>query len=161
LYPQKNEGELTKLRSAIVNRKSLNQLAKKIGLIQHIKTQVNLDTPGLSLPGNVLEALIGAIYVDKGYHAANGFIISKLLKAHINLDSLEEEYENYKSTLLEWSQKEGKSVEIVVNQLPETKNFQAIVIVDGSEIGSGSGRSKKIAEKEAAWAALKNLGVKS
>lgn len=160
VYPEKNEGELTKLRSAIVNRKNLNRLAKAIKIAEQIRTEVDLKTPGISLPGNALEALIGAIYLDLGYNVSNEFILSKLLTVHSDLEQLEAEFENYKSTLLEWSQKHNKTINIEIESIPKGRGFEAKIEVDSEEKGRGKGRSKKIAEQEAALKVLEALGLR-
>tara|TARA_B100000508_G_scaffold124704_2_gene108233 strand:+ start:41006 stop:41737 length:732 start_codon:yes stop_codon:yes gene_type:complete len=164
-FPEKNEGNLTIIRSAIVNRKSLNKLALKIGLDKQLKTSVNLKQPGVSLPGNALEAFIGACYLDLGYKAVHKFIIEGLIEKYLDLNSLENEFENYKSTLLEWSQKADKKLEFKVetepNSSPSAKSFSASVTIKGEDMrGNGKGRSKKIAEQNASLALLQKLGIK-
>jgi ribonuclease-3 len=163
-FPEKNEGELTRMRSTIVNRKSLNILAHKLELEKQIKTIVNLNQPGISLPGNALEAFVGAYYLDLGYKKAHEFIISGLIKKYLDLNTLEKEYENYKSTLLEWSQKESKILKFVVVQESlennPVKSFKASALIDEELLGEGKGRSKKIAEQKAALEVLKKEGLK-
>ena len=160
-FPDKNEGELTRMRSSIVNRKSLNILAHKIELEKQIKTIVNLTQPGVSLPGNALEAFIGAYYLDLGYKAVHHFIISSLIEKYLDFNTLEKEYENYKSTLLEWSQKENKTLKFVVQQESTENNpiksFVANAYVDEELQGTGKGRSKKIAERKAALEVLNKI----
>lgn len=161
LYPKYQEGELTRLRSAIVNRKTLNLLAKRIDLAEQIKTEVDLKMPGVSLPGNALEALIGAVYLDLGYRDTEQFVMQQLVLPHLDIERIEAENENYKSTLLEWSQKEGKRVSFEIKQTgEEKKEFSAQAQIDGQILGKGKGRSKKIAEQNAALEALSALGVK-
>lgn len=160
-FPEKNEGELTRLRSSIVNRKSLNKLAHKIELEKQIKTIVNLNQPGISLPGNALEAFIGAFYLDLGYKAAHQFIISSLVENFLDINTLEKDYENYKSSLLEWAQKQNKVLKFVVLQEPtdnsSLKTFKASAFVDDELQGIGTGRSKKIAEQKAALEVLNKI----
>lgn len=160
-YPLKNEGELTQLRSAIVNRKSLGKLAQAIHLTDRIKTEVNLTQPGVSLPGNALEAIIGAIYLDLGYNKVADFIKNVLLSKHLNIKEVQQEHENHKSTVLEWSQKEGATIEYLITQKSNhDKKFFAELKIDGVVLGIGEGRSKKMAEQKASLEALKALGVK-
>lgn len=160
-YPEKNEGDLTRLRSAIVNRKTLNTLAAKIQLNQFIKAEVDLDMPGISLPGNALEALLGAFYLDLGYQVSKHVILDSLVSRFLDLDQLQRDHENFKSTLLEWSQKNGKHAKFQIVKYQEEKGlFVAQVNVEGKVCGEGTGRSKKLAEQEAAFEALIKLGVK-
>ncbi|MGB0403056.1 MAG: ribonuclease III [Salibacteraceae bacterium] len=160
-YPSKNEGELTQLRSAIVNRKSLGKIAMSIELVSRIRTEVNLTQQGVSLPGNALEALIGAVYLDLGYEKVAGFIKNVLLSKHFNVKKALQEHENHKSKLLEWSQKEGTTIEFLISQKKEPeKTFCAELKIDGLVLGTGEGRSKKVAEQKASLEALKAIGVK-
>lgn len=166
-YPEKNEGQLTRMRSSVVNRKCLNDLANKIDLIPHIRSEVNLNQPGISLPGNALEALIGAIYIDLGYNPAKAFVLQGLVQKYLDLEELEKQYENFKSTLLEWSQQEGSKVHFLVSKKDQPNSteehnggFTAKVFINDQEQGKGEGRSKKIAEQKAALLALQQLGLK-
>ena len=160
-YPQGSEGDLTKLRSAIVNRKSLNKLAKAIDLLPHIRTEVDLNLPGVSLPGNAFEAFVGAVYLDMGYAKARDFMIDRVIAKHLNLEELEKDNENHKSILLEWSQKVDRKVKIEIEEAnDESREFVAKIWVDDDEYGVGQGRSKKIAEQGAALEALQKLGIR-
>ena len=163
-FPKKNEGALTKIRSTIVNRKSLNILAHKLELEKQIKTIVDLNQPGISLPGNALEAFVGAYYLDLGYKKVRQFIIERLIEKYLDLNTLEEKYENHKSTLLEWSQKQNKNIKFRVAQESTANNtiksYKASALIDDELQGEGRGRSKKIAEQKAALEVLKKQGIK-
>lgn len=157
-FPKKNEGELTALRSKMVNRELLNKLGKIIDLGQHIKCRPEL-LEGTSVIGNCLEALIGAIYIDLGYHKAYSFS-QKLYQDHINLDELMNQDLNYKSRLLEWGQKEKKSISFVLLNTEVNKgrsSFESQVEINGEPYGRGIGSNKRKAEQAAAERTLKTL----
>jgi ribonuclease-3 len=154
-YPFKDEGFLTELRSRIVSRESLNNVARKIGIPDIIKYDRKRKTPNShkSLYGNALEAMVGAIYVDKGFKASKKFIINKLLKPHYDIDEIITTTKNYKSKLIEWCQKQGKSARFEHIQTKEKGHYKEFVIevyLDDEPIGKGHGLSKKKAEQDAA-----------
>lgn len=154
-YPFKDEGFLTEIRSRIVSRDSLNQLARTIGVPQIVKYEGKRKTPNShkSLYGNTLEALIGAIYIDKGFRASRHFIIKKLLLPHFDVEELIKTTKNHKSKLIEWSQKNAR---LSVFEYVETidkghfKEFIVQVRIDDEPIAKGHGLSKKKAEQDAA-----------
>ena len=154
-YPFKDEGFLTEIRSRIVSRDSLNQLARTIGVPQIVKYEGKRKTPNShkSLYGNTLEALIGAIYIDKGFRASKHFIIKKLLLPHFDIEELIKTTKNHKSKLIEWSQKNAR---VSVFEHVETidkghfKEFIVQVRIDNEPIAKGHGLSKKKAEQDAA-----------
>ena len=154
-YPFKDEGFLTEIRSRIVSRDSLNQLARTIGVPQIVKYDGKRKTPNShkSLYGNTLEALVGAIYIDKGFYQARRFIIKKLLLPHFDIEQLINTTKNYKSKLIEWTQKNSK---VSVFEHIETidkghfKEFVIQVLIDSEPIAKGHGLSKKKAEQDAA-----------
>lgn len=154
-YPFKDEGFLTEIRSRIVRRDSLNQLARTIGVPQIVKYEGKRKTPNShkSLYGNTLEALIGAIYIDKGFRASRQFIIKKLLLPHFDIEELIKITKNHKSKLIEWCQKNAK---VSVFEHVETidkghfKEFIAQVRIDDEPIAKGRGLNKKKAEQDAA-----------
>lgn len=164
LYPNRDEGFLTEMRSKIVNRESLNEICRKIRLDRQIqfanarKGQVNK-----SMYGDALEAFIGAIYLDQGFPVAKMFILKRLLYPHINLQELEQKIVNYKSRLLEFVQKERKGP-LVYEVLSETgdgrnKLFKVQVRIGEDVVGTGDGSQKKIAEQRASENALNRLGI--
>jgi ribonuclease-3 len=164
MYPYEDEGFLTELRSKIVSRNNLNQLGRKLGLdhlIQYDNRMVNSARQG-SLLGDAFEALIGAVYLDQGYDFTKGFLINRIIKAHIDIHTLEQTETNFKSKLIEWCQRHGKDVlfEIAQNQDGEsTKLFTVQVNIDGDIMGLGKEFSKKNAEKLAAEKACEALGI--
>jgi ribonuclease-3 len=164
LYPYEDEGFLTELRSKIVSRNNLNQLARKLGfdkLIEYDSRMLNSSRQG-SLLGDAFEALIGAVYLDKGYDFTKNFLINHIIKAHIDIHTLEQTETNFKSKLIEWCQRHGRDItfELVTNQEGEnTKLFTVQALIDGEVTGSGKEFSKKNAEKLAAEKACEALGI--
>src|ERR1700744_684591 len=164
LYPYEDEGFLTELRSKIVNRVNLNQLARKLGfeqLIQYDNRMVNSPRQG-SLLGDAFEALIGAIYLDKGYDFTRSFLINNIIKTHIDIRKLEQTETNFKSKLIEWCQRHSKDISFdLVNNLDgeNVKLFTVQASVDGEVVGMGKEFSKKNAEKLAAEKACETLGI--
>lgn len=161
-FPYKNEGFLTEIRSRIVNRESLNLLARKIGIGNIVQfDQKNTQLQQVIL-GNTLEAIVGAIYLDKGYLHCKKFVIHKLIIPHYDLDELVNSQSNFKSKLIEWSQREGKAVrfEIVAVQKGKLhKEFTAQVFVNDIALGTGYGNSKKKAEQDAALKTCESLNL--
>lgn len=153
-FPFKPEGFLTEIRSRIVNRESLNLLARKIGIgniVQFDNKNTHLQQVIL---GNTLEAIVGAIYLDKGYLRTRKFVIDKLITPNYDLDELVNSNSNFKSKIIEWAQREGKEVKFEILSVKKTKNhkeFTAQVMVDSQAMGTGYGNSKKKAEQDAAF----------
>lgn len=164
-YPYKDEGFLTEMRSKIVSRVSLNQLSKKLGLDQLME----LDSRTLSYPakqssllGDAFEALIGAIYIDKGYNFTKNVIINQIINAHIDIHTLELTETNFKSKLIEWCQRHGKDIsfELVGGDENEMDRLFTInAVVDGEILGIGKDFNKKNAEKLAAEKACQSLAI--
>jgi ribonuclease-3 len=164
-YPYKDEGFLTEMRSKIVNRANLNQLARKLGLgdlIEYDNRIVNYPNKQGSLLGDAFEALIGAIYLDKGYNFTQNFLLNHIIKPHVDIHQLENTETNFKSKLIEWCQRHSKDVtfEVVANsQGDSAKLFTIQVNVDGDNVGSGRDYNKKNAEKLAAEKACETLSI--
>ena len=151
-YPDKDEGFLTKMRSKIVNRNTLNDLAEKMRLDVLIRyvNKTSLISP--SIMGNALEAFVGAIYIEKGYLPTQKFIIQHLVKKYIDIHYLEENDDNYKSQLLEWAQKTKIPVkfQIVERYRKDSRDFFKVgAFVNNELVALGEGYSKKVAEQEA------------
>jgi ribonuclease-3 len=161
-FPYKNEGFLTEIRSRLVNRESLNMLARKIGIaniVQYDKKNAHLQQVIL---GNTLEAIVGAIYLDKGYLRCKKFVVDKLINPYHDLDALVKANSNYKSKIIEWAQREGKEIRFEIVSIKKGKNhkeFTAQVTVNGEPMGTGFGNSKKKAEQDAAFKACNTLGI--
>ncbi|WP_439185286.1 ribonuclease III [Carboxylicivirga taeanensis] len=160
-FPNKNEGFLTKTRSRIVNRGRLNGIALKMGLGQWIDAQSKIDIAQTSILGDALEALIGAVYVDKGYQACELFVTERILNQYVDLKAVAKRDSNYKSLLIELGQKNKQSVHFITEEkhLSDVVApiFVARAAVDGEVIGQGEGFSKKEAQQNAAKAALEKL----
>ena len=151
-FPYKDEGFLTELRSRMVSRTYLNKLSIKIGLDKLI--QYN-ETNRLykSICGDTFEALIGAIYLDKGYPFTEKIILERIIRFHVDMDELENQDLNFKSKLINWAQKERKT--IVFDAREDSQNdsqrlYYVTVLIDNESKGEGVGFSKKTAEQAAA-----------
>jgi len=164
LYPFEDEGFLTELRSKIVSRVNLNALGRKLGfdkLIEFDNRALNAQRQG-SLLGDAFEALIGAVYLDKGYDFTRNFLVNHIIKSHIDIHKLEQTETNFKSKLIEWCQRHSKDIsfDLVNNTDGEnTKLFTVQASVDGEIVGMGKEFSKKNAEKLAAEKACETLGI--
>ncbi len=151
-YPFKDEGFLTEIRSRIVNRESLNNLARKVG----VSSIVQFDRKNTQLQqvilGNTLEALVGAIYLDKGYLRTKKFVIDKLIQPYFDLEVVVNSNSNHKSKVIEWSQRSGKEIRFEVEEIKKGRNkeFSAQVFIDEQPYGQGFGYTKKKAEQDAA-----------
>jgi ribonuclease-3 len=160
-YPNSDEGFLTKMRSKIVKRKTLNRIADDMGI--DVVLQENNDTRlSESMKGNALEALVGAIYLERGFDGTREIVINKILRRHLNIHELEENDDNYKSQLLEFCQKNGAEIDYRVLERFKMENrdrFRIAVFVDGKEIATGEDFNKKSAEQSASFKALKSLGI--
>lgn len=161
-FPFKSEGFLTEIRSRIVNREALNQLARKIG----VANIVQFDSKNAHLQqvilGNTLEAIVGAIYLDKGYLRTRKFVIDKMIAPNYDLDELVNSDSNFKSRVIEWAQHEGKEVRFEIVNVKKARNhkeFTAQVLVDNEPKGTGYGNSKKKAEQDAAFKTIEMLDL--
>lgn len=165
MYPYKNEGFLTEMRSKIVSRSNLNQLGKRLGLDELIEfdTRVISHTHKQgSLMGDTFEAMIGAIYMDKDYNFTRNFLINRIIKPHIDILTLELTETNFKSKIIEWCQRHGKDItfEIIPNAEGENaKLFTIQVNIDGEICALGRDYNKKNAEKLAAEKACEFLNI--
>ena len=160
-FPRKREGFLTNTRSKIVKRESLGKLAAEIGLDKLIRCNEHNQTHNSYLAGNAFEALIGAIYLDRGYAYCKCFVKDKILRHLIDLDKVAYQEVNFKSKLLEWCQKHKVALEYVL--LAETKAedgsplFNSKVVINGFECARGKGYSKKESHQKASKNALHRL----
>ena len=161
-FPFKPEGFLTEIRSRIVNREALNLLARKIGVANIVQfDQKNAHLQQVIL-GNTLEAIVGAIYLDKGYIRTKKFVIDKLINPNYNVDDLVNSDSNFKSKIIEWAQREGKDVKFEILNVKKGRNhkeFTAQVLVDNEAKGTGYGNSKKKAEQDAAFKTCEMLNL--
>ena len=162
-YPYRDEGFLTETRSKLVNRENLNATGQKIGL----KKILNLELGDRSFIGNkslfgdILEAFIGAIYLDKGYAFTKSFILTRIL-THMDLDDMIATTTNYKSKIIEWSQKSNKQIEFEVIAVHGNQRYKEFIVslqVEAEEIAQGKGSTKKKAEQEASKNACEILKI--
>lgn len=161
-FPFKSEGFLTEIRSRIVNRESLNLVARKIGVANIVQFDQKNSHLQQVILGNTLEAIVGAIYLDKGYLRTKKFVISKLINPYYNVDDLVNSDSNFKSKIIEWSQREGKDVRFEIVDVKKGRNhkeFTAQVLVDNEVKGTGYGNSKKKAEQDAAFKTCEMLNL--
>ncbi len=157
-YPEENEGFLTKMRSKMVNGEKLGELALILELDQILSNNVVNDQSLKHISGDALEALIGAIYLDKGYRKTKHFILERIVKKHLDIQELEKLETNYKSQLIEWAQKEKKIVTFYTDSEPyDPSSFISYASIDDRLYGSGTGSTKKEAEQQAAFETLNEL----
>ena len=153
IFPTKQEGFLTEMRSRIVSRASLNKLSQKLGFTEVIHYSHDAHSNFKSMGGNAFEAFIGALYLDRGYDFAKKIIIKRIINVHIDLDQLEQVDVNFKSKLLEWSQKEKHHLDFKViksqNQ-GHDRLYHVMVVIDEKEYGVGADYSIKGADQLAA-----------
>ena len=156
-YPDYNEGELTKLRSKLVSRQSLNSIACKLGLDKHIISCRSINATQKHIFGDAFEAMMGAIYLDQGYNFANRLLINNIYSKNLSLEEVDETETDFKSRLIEWGQKNHHTVVFRTKGSPmgtgATRSFRCTVLIDNLEVGHGTGTSKKEAEQRAAQAA--------
>jgi ribonuclease III len=162
-YPFKDEGFLTEIRSRIVNRESLNTLAKKIG----INAIVQFDSKNSQLQqvilGNTLEALVGAVYLDKGYLRCKKFVIDKLIQPYFDLEVVISSNSNHKSKVIEWAQRGNKEIRFEILDVKKggrhMREFSAQVFIGEQPYGLGYGLTKKKAEQDAAMKTCELLSI--
>jgi ribonuclease III len=148
--PTGDEGYLTKMRSKIVSREHLNELGKDFNLIQFVESKVSPQHFGENVHGNIFEAFIGAIYLDKGFVFCEKFIHKKIIKAYVDIDRLEGKVISYKSLLIEWCQKEKKNFQYEVyddNGTGNQKFFGVKLHIDTKVVAKARATSKKKAEE--------------
>lgn len=160
-FEGKREGFLTNTRSKIVQRETLNKLAVEIGLDKLIKYSTRTSSHNSYMCGNAFEALIGAIYIDRGYAACKYFMEEKIIKRFIDLEKVARKEVNFKSKLIEWTQKNKVivSFELIEQFLDKESNpiFQSEVLIEGLSAGTGIGYSKKESQQNAAKMAMKKV----
>nr|WP_321247683.1 ribonuclease III [uncultured Psychroserpens sp.] len=150
--PQGDEGYLTKMRSKVVSREHLNELGKELKLIDLVESKIPKSNFGNNIHGNLFESLVGAIYLDKGYHYCETFIHKRVIKPHVDIETLEGRVISYKSLLIEWCQKEKKTFDYNVYEdtgNDELKHFSVKLSIDDKVIAKARATSKKKAEEKA------------
>lgn len=150
--PAGNEGYLTQMRSKIVSRKHLNELGRDLNLIRFVKSNISKSKFGENIHGNIFEALLGAIYEDRGYIYCKKFIYKKVIIPYVDVPKLEGKITSYKSLFIEWCQKQKN--DFVFEVYEDTgndpiKHFSVKLFLDGKIIAKGRATSKKKAEETA------------
>ena len=160
-FPNKHEGFLTSTRAKIVQRESLNRIGNSLHLDSHVHALTQSSSHNSYICGNALEALVGAVYLDQGYNRCRKFIIERLIKKHFNLNDLVSTEQNFKSRLIEWTQKYRISIEfeLVDTYTDKDKNpvFRTAVILGGIYASDAVGYSKKESHQSASKKALDRL----
>jgi ribonuclease-3 len=160
-YPTGSEGFLTKMRSRIVKRKTLNQIASEMGL-DDILIHYNDTQLSDSMKGNALEAFVGAIYLERGYTKTRRIIVGKILRRYLDIHELETLDDNYKSQLLEYCQKSGLGIDYEMRQkykFEKRDRFRIAVVIDNKEVSFAEAFSKKSAEQLASQKAMEIMGI--
>jgi ribonuclease III len=150
--PSGDEGYLTKMRSKIVSREHLNELGRDLNLIQFVDSKVPVQHFGENIHGNIFEALVGAIFLDKGYSFCEKFIQKRVIAPYVDIPKLEGKVISYKSLLIEWCQKEKKifHFETFDDNGNDVQKFFAVKLsIDNKVISKGRATSKKKAEEKA------------
>ena len=152
-FPTQPEGFLTEMRSRIVSRVSLNRLSQKLGFDDYIRHAPDMSGQARSMGGNAFEALMGAIYLDRGFNFTKHIIIDRIIHIHVNLEEVQNTDVNFKSKLLEWAQKQKKN--LVYKVIEETgagnkKQYHVQVFIDGKPYADAFDRSIRGAEQLAA-----------
>lgn len=148
--PTASEGYLTQMRSKIVSREHLNELGKDLDLIRFVKSNIDQSNIGDNIHGNIFEALVGAIYLDKGYSACQKFISENVIIPYVDIEKLEGKVTSYKGLIIEWCQKQKKKYQFETyedsgNEL--VKHFSVKISIDGEQVAKGRATSKKKAEE--------------
>ena len=160
-FPDQREGFLTSTRAKIVQRDTMNRIAVEMGLDHFISAARNISKQGSNIYGNALEAVIGAIYLDRGYKRAKRFVREKIIKPYLNLNDIAGEEINFKSHLIEWGQKYKIGVTFSTDELPgrsaHNPKFRTEVIIGSDVVSLGMGSSKKESQQKAAEVALEKI----
>jgi ribonuclease-3 len=148
--PLKDEGYLTQMRSKIVSRENLNKIGKDLNLVRHVKSSVPEKKFGENIFGNIYEALVGAVYLDRGYKACDKFIYKTLIKPYVDIDKLEGKITSYKSVLIEWCQKNKNHINYEVYEdiaKDKVMHYSVKLHINKKMISKGRATSKKKAEE--------------
>ncbi|MBK9389442.1 MAG: ribonuclease III [Bacteroidetes bacterium] len=160
-FPDASEGFMTKIRSRIVNREVLNQLAVSMGINKILISNINSIHPTKNLYGDALEALIGSVFLDKGFKKTKKIFIKNILNKYLDIENIISTDTDYKSLVFEWVQKNKSNLIFTYNEEYDFNMkksiFSTTLIIDRQEMGVGQGSSKKEAEQEAASQAWKRL----
>ncbi len=150
--PHGDEGYLTKMRSKVVSREHLNELGKELNLIDLVESKIPKNNFGNNIHGNLFEALVGAIFLDKGYSLCEKFIQLRIIEPHVDIETLEGRVISYKSLVIEWCQKEKRTFDYNVYDdtgNDDIKHFAVKLSIDKKVISKARATSKKKAEEKA------------
>ena len=150
--PHGDEGYLTKMRSKVVSREHLNELGRELSLVDYVESNIPVSNFGNNIHGNLFEALVGAIYLDKGYKQCEQFIFDKVINPHIDIEKLEGKVISYKSLLIEWCQKEKNTFNYNVYEdtgNDDLKHFSVKLSINDKVVAKARATSKKKAEEKA------------
>ena len=160
-YPGRHEGFLTSTRAKIVQRESLNRIGNTLHLDRHVHASMHSSSHNSYICGNALEALVGAVYLDQGYKRCRKFIINRLIKRHFDLNELVKTEQNFKSRLIEWTQKYRVTIEfeLIDSYADADKNpvFRTAILLGGIFASDAEGYSKKESHQAASKKALERL----
>jgi ribonuclease-3 len=162
-YPKKGEGFLTEMRSKMVNRQMLNDIAVKMGVKKITQfNKIDSSLKNSQIFGNTLEALVGAIYLDKGYKATLKWVTKRIILPHLLLDDLEAQDINIKNKLIGWANKQNRSLDFETLEEKQERGRRLFIVgvkLDGEVIAAGRGFNKKDASQMAALQAVEKLGL--
>ncbi|MEO1033027.1 ribonuclease III [Winogradskyella sp.] len=150
--PHGDEGYLTKMRSKVVSREHLNELGKELNLIDLVQSRIPKSNFGNNIHGNLFEALVGAIYLDKGFKTCERFLYKRVINPHVDIETLEGKVISYKSLLIEWCQKEKNTFDYEVYEdtgNDELKHFSVKLSINDKVVAKARATSKKKAEEKA------------
>lgn len=150
--PTGSEGYLTQMRSKIVSREHLNELGKDLDLIRFVNSNIDQNTVGDNIHGNIFEALVGAIYLDRGYNYAQKFIYENVILPYVDIEKLEGKITSYKGLIIEWCQKQKKKYKFETYEdsgNESIKHFSVKISINGEQVAKGRATSKKKAEEQA------------
>ena len=150
--PHGDEGYLTKMRSKVVSREHLNELGKGLNLIDLVESRIPKANFGDNIYGNLFEALVGAIYLDRGYNFCEKFIYSRVINPYVDIETLEGKVISYKSLLIEWCQKEKHTFNYSIYEdtgKDKLKHFSVKLIINNKVVSKARATSKKKAEEKA------------
>lgn len=162
-YPYKGEGFLTEMRSKMVNRQHLNEIALKMGLKKiTLYNKFDNSLKSSQIFGNTLEAVVGAVYLDKGYKKTRHWVLNHIVIPHMFVDDLESVDINLKNRLIGWASKNLKTLDFdTIDEKMEggRRIFTIAIVIDGEKIAEGKGFNKKDASQAAAQVAIEKLGL--
>jgi len=160
LFPDKDEGTLTKLRARIVNHTTLNEIALILHIDRHVKYTLQSENQHRHIYGDVFEAFIGALFLDQGYRKTRKYFRETLFEKYIPFQEILNNNTDFKSLMVEWAQKHRTRISFVTREHSEkdgTRIFRTLLQTGNELLGTGSGHSKKEAEQEAARAAYSRI----